>query len=65
VQAEGIAGVEDASAVVKGKDRVWPVQVWRAQEFEAVLNAACGIGAQIELLAATRKIVFTFSSWGY
>ncbi len=52
VQSEGVAGVEDARAVVIRKNRVGPVEVGGAQEFKAVLNAAGWIGAQIELMTA-------------
>ena len=55
VQAEGITGVEDAGAVIEGEDRVRPVQVRRAEELEAVLHAALGVGAQIQLLAALHR----------
>jgi hypothetical protein len=55
VQAEGVAGVEDAGAVVEGEDGVGPVQIGRAQEFKAVLHAALRVGAQIQLLAALHR----------
>jgi hypothetical protein len=48
VQSKGIAGVENAGAVVKRKDRVWPVQVGGAEEFKLVMHTAGGIGAQIQ-----------------
>ena len=51
MQTEGIAGVEDAGAVIEGKDRVRPVQVRSTEEFEAVLDAALGVGAEIQFLA--------------
>ena len=52
MQAEGIAGVEDAGAVVEGEDRVGPMEVGGTEELEAVRHAAAGVGAQIQLLAA-------------
>ena len=52
MQAKGVAGVKDAGAVVERKDRVGPVQVGGAEEFEAVVHAATGIGAEVEFLAA-------------
>ena len=55
VQAEGVTGVKNPGAVVEREDRVRPVQVRRTQEFEAVLHAALGVGAQIELLAALHR----------
>ena len=58
MQAEGIAGVEDAGAVVEGKDRVGPVQVWSAEKLEAVGHATGGVGAQIELFAAFYRPAF-------
>ena len=58
VQAKGIAGVEDAGAVVEGKDRVGPVQVWSAEKLEAVGHATGGVGAQIELFAAFYRPAF-------
>ena len=51
VQTEGIAGVKDARAMVKREDRVRPVQVGGAEEFKAVLDAAGGIGTQIQAFA--------------
>ena len=58
MQAEGIAGVEDGGAVVKGKDRVGPVQVWSAEDLEAVGHATGGVGAQIKLFAAFHRPAF-------
>ena len=55
MQAEGIAGVEDAGAVIEGEDRVGPVQVGSAQKLEAVLHAAVRVRAQIQLLAALHR----------
>ena len=58
VEAEGIAGVEDAGAVIKGKDRVWPVQVRSTEEFEAMLDAALRVGSKIQLLAGLHRAGF-------
>ena len=55
MQAKGVAGVEDARAVVEGKNRVRPVQVGGAEKLEAVVDAAFGVGAQIELLTALHR----------
>ena len=52
VHPEGIAGVEDPGAVVEGKDGVRPVQVGGTEELKAVLDAALGVGAQVEFIAA-------------
>ena len=55
VQAEGVAGVEDAGAVVEREDRVGPVQVRSAEELEAVLHPALWVGAQIQFLTALHR----------
>lgn len=55
VEAEGIAGVKDAGAVVERKDRVGPVQVGGTEELNAVGHAALGVGAQIQLLATFHR----------
>jgi len=52
MQTEGVAGVEDAGAVVEREDRVRPVQVGSTEELEAVRHTAAGIGAQIQRVAA-------------
>ena len=55
VQAEGIAGVEHPGAVIKAEDRVGPVQVGGTEELKAVLNAALGVGAEIQGVAAFHR----------
>ena len=55
MQAEGITGVEDAGAVVEGKDGVGPVEIWRAQKLKAVLHAAVWIDAQLQGVAAFHR----------
>ena len=58
MQSEGIAGVEDAAAVIEREDRVGPVQVRGTQEFEAVLHAGVSTGAEIQLVAAFHSTRF-------
>ena len=44
--------------MVEGKDGVRPVQVGGTKELEAVLDAALGVGAQVEFIAAFDRAAF-------
>ena len=55
MKAKGITGVEDAGAVVEGKNRVGPVQVGGTEKFKAVLNTTLWVGAQVQLLSALHR----------
>ena len=50
VETEGIAGVENSSAVVEGKNRVRPVKVGGTDEFETMVGSAFGVDAEIQLI---------------
>ena len=55
MKSKGITGVEDAGAVIEGKNGVRPVQVGGTEEFKAVLNTALWIGSQVQLFTALHR----------
>ena len=55
MKAEGIAGVENSSAVVEGKDRVRPVEVRGTDEFETMMGSALRVDAEIQLITGFNR----------
>ena len=55
VQPEGVAGVEDAGAVVEAEDRVRPVEVGGTQKLQAVADVAPGTTTQIKAVSAFHR----------